>query len=257
VSNELQAAFLAWLFAAPFWLLFWAVWSGRLRWLNDNLFGPYATTLLPGTAAGATVAGSGFASHLDWLAASSLVFFVVGMVLWFVVAIWDPVWMQPAWFREELASGPDARGRGGEFVAAVARSAQAPEGFGPVRFERDAVLLTDDPDRPVSVTVRYGRLGRLFVFDGAVVFVQNEVETSLRGEFGPAVIERDQLRAVRVTVPERNLANIRRLAPGDIRGRRFGRVLQLEVDEGLVEFHLRGLDEAIAAIEASASPAAP
>lgn len=70
------------------------------------------------------------------------------------------------------------------------------------------------------------------------------------------MIERDELRAVRVTVPERNLANIRRLVRGDIRGRRFGRVLELEVDEGVVEFHLRGLDEAVAAIESSAGSAA-
>lgn len=159
MSDELQAAFLAWLFAAPFWLLFWAVWSGRLRWLNDNLFGPFAVSFLPALALTVTLMGLAFATGVMLLFWIAPVVFVAGIVLDFVVAIWDPVWMQPAWFREELASGPDARGRGGEFVAAVARSAQAPEGFGPVRFERDAVLFTDDPDRPVAVTVRCGRPG--------------------------------------------------------------------------------------------------
>jgi hypothetical protein len=257
VSDDLLAALYAWAFAAPLWLLFWAVWSGRLRWLNDNLFGPFAVSFLPALAATVTLMGLSFATGLTLLFWVAPVVLVAGMVLWFVAALRDPVWLQPAWYREQLAAGSDTRGRGAELVGGVAQRPRAPAGSGEVRFERAAVLLTDDPDRPASVTVRHGRLGHLFVTDDVVVFVQNEVETSLRGEFGPAEIALDAVRSVRATAPERSLGNAGRMLRGDVRGRRFGRLLLLELDEGVVEFHLRGVDEAVAAIGAGRAHRTP
>jgi hypothetical protein len=257
VSDYLQGALIMWAFAAPLWLVFWAVWSGRLRWLNDNLFGPFAVSSLPGLAATTTVMGLAAITRQEWLFWVAPAPFVAGVVLHFVVAVWDPVWLQPAWYRQELASGPDTRGRGASLVGGVARGAQGPAGHGAARFERDAVLLTDDTHRPASVTMRYGRLGRLFVYEDTIVFVQNDTETSLRGEFGPAEIAKSGVREVRATTPERTPANLARMLRGDMRGRRFGRLLQIALDEGVVEFHLRGVDDAIAAIEATTSPAAP
>lgn len=256
MSDDLLAALYAWAFAAPLWLLFWAVWSGRLRWLNDNLFAPFAVSFLPALALTVTLMGLSFATGLTVLFWVAPVAFVVGLVLWFVAAVRDPAWLQPSWRREELASRPDTRGRGVELVRGVGRSAPAPAGHGAVRFERDAVLLTDDPDRPASVTVRHGRVGRLFVCDDAIVFVQNDTETSLRGEFGPAEIASDAVRTVGASTPQRSVGNLGLMLRGDVRGRRFGRLLQVEVDDGVVEFHLRDVDEAIAAIEAT-TPTTP
>jgi hypothetical protein len=48
-----------------------------------------------------------------------------------------------------------------------------------------------------------------------------------------------------------------RMVRGDVRGRRFGRLLQLELDEGVVEFHLRGVDEAVATIGSGPSRPTP
>jgi hypothetical protein len=67
----------------------------------------------------------------------------------------------------------------------------------------------------------------------------------------------EAVRSVRATEPERSLPNVGRMVRGDVRGRRFGRLLQLELDEGVVEFHLRGADEAVATIGSGPSRPAP
>jgi hypothetical protein len=132
VSNELQAALLAWVFATPLWLLFWVVWTGRLRWLNDDLFGPFAVSFLPALAATVTLMGLSFATGLTLLFWVAPVVLVTGTVLWFLTALRDLAWLQPAWYREQLAAGPDTRGRGAELVGGVARRPRAPAGSGEV-----------------------------------------------------------------------------------------------------------------------------
>jgi hypothetical protein len=249
VSDDLLAAVSAWAFAAPLWLGFWAVWTGRLRWLNDNLFGPFAVSFLPALALTVTLMGVSFATGVVALFWVAPVVFVVGIVLWFVVAVADPVWMQPAWAREELEERVDTRGRGAEFAAAVTAGPVAPTGHGELLLERPAVLLTDDVDRPAAVTVRHGRLGRLWVFTGAVVFAQNEAETTLRGAADPVEIALSSVRAVEATAPDRSLGNLGRMVRGDAEGRRFGRLLRVETATGAREFQVRGADEAARVIQ--------
>lgn len=101
MSNELKGALLAWAWATPLWLLFWAVWSGRLRWMDDAHVRTIINSVVPGSAAASTVAGLAFWSGRVWLLWVAAVLFVAGLVLSLVDGIWAPRWMQPKWYREQ------------------------------------------------------------------------------------------------------------------------------------------------------------
>jgi hypothetical protein len=171
------------------WALYWAVWTGRLRWLNDSVFGPYALTLLPATAAAFTVAW--FVVLLDqmWPIFVAFAIFLIGLGLHVATIWWDATCLQPGWFREERQEGAvDTRGRGAELTAAVARRPDPPAALGPLRWEQGAVLVTDDTTRPAAIAMRHGRVGRLFVGELGVAFVQADSETILRGPAEPLTI---------------------------------------------------------------------
>jgi hypothetical protein len=246
VSNELQAALLIWAFAVPFWALFWVIWTGRLRWLNDNLFGPYAVSLLPATALAATVMGFG-ALVGAWLFLLGGAVFVLGLVLWLVAAWADPVWLQPPWYRQERAAGEvDTRGRGAALLAAVARTPSRPSGFGSDRWEGPAILVTGEATRPAAVAARNGRIGRLFVCERALVFVQADSETMLRGAAEPTAIPWHDVTDIDVVRLRRGPAAWWSALRNDPRGRRL-----LRITTGAGHTHLRvtGLDRSVAAID--------
>jgi len=251
VSGELSAALMVWAMAVPLWALFAVIWRGRWMrsWYRDGLFGPYAVSGLPGFAATLTVMGVAFLFGSAVLFFASAVPFIASIVLWFVVAWSDPVWAQPPWVRAERAAagaGYDPQGA----LEASFRRPRRPVGANVAWFDAGAVLLSDDADRPVATTTRYGREGHLWVLPRRVEFLQSEGETAARGDVVDVRVEVEELVAVEVLRPEHSVRAWVRVLRGDSRGRVVRHRLRLTTEDASYTFHLRAPIAAAQAITA-------
>lgn len=250
MSDEVAAALLVWALAAPAWIVFALVWSGRAMrsWYGDGLFGPFAVSSLPGFAAALTVMGLAFATEQVWMFYLSIPVLLAGLVLHFVVALRDPVWVQPPWHRTDRADRGDAYDPQGALAASF-RAPRAPHASHVARFDAAAVLMTDDPDRPAATTTRYGREGHLWVLPQEVQFLQSEAETLARGDTMDVTVPIDDLIDVEVLRPEPSVGAWVRMLRGDSRGRVARPRLRLAVPEATYVLHLRDPAAALDAIE--------
>jgi hypothetical protein len=251
MTDEVAAALLVWAVAAPLWLVFALVWSGRAMrsWYRDGLFGPYAVSSLPGFAAALTVMGLAFATEQVWLFYVSIPVFLGGIVLHVVIAVGDPVWAQPPWHRADRAArGDDYDPQGA--LAASFRGRREPPDHHVARFDAPAVLMTDDADRPAATTTRFGREGHLWVLPQQVQFLQGEGETAARGDVVDVSVPMDDLVDVEVLPAEPGVGNWIRMLRGDSRGRVARPRLRLAVAEASYVLHLRDPAAARDAIDA-------
>lgn len=236
MGSGLQAALLVWAVAAPLCVLSWAIWTGRLRWMEGHT-AEIAVTVLPASAGSLTLVGLATAVGQRWLLWLGLAMFAAGFALMIVETIARPRWLQPVWYREEQAVRRDPRGLGGALRSPAARRPRRPTGLGTVHLERDATAVTTDTDRTVVPAVRAGRHGRVFLLDRHVAFVQDEVERLARGDLEPVVLHLADLDEVSVIGPPGRLVRWWRRARRDVRHDRLLRmaagreVLEVRVDE--------------------------
>jgi hypothetical protein len=246
MADHVSATLLLSGIAVPLWALSWASWSGRVRLMSGHTY-EIAVTVLPAAALGVTLVALSIATGQSWLSWVGPAAIGVGFVLSWVQAIAEPLWLQPAWYREEQAVARDPRGRGEALTSPAARRPIPPEGLGAVHLDRAATMVTSDTDRPLTVSVRGGRRGRLYLLDRHVAFVQDEVERRIRAELEPVVLGVADLTHVEVVGPPAAVVRWWRRGRRDAR---TGRRLRLATPAVSLEFVLAGPDEVAATIAA-------
>jgi hypothetical protein len=188
----------------------WTCWTGRWRaWSRIAMLPAVPITLAPGLGLCLLLAGAGTllpAGPRDVLIALGLLAALAGLVL----ALWDPAWYGPRWFRERdttfdphvplnAAVAASVRTEPGEPSEALARARMG--GREPEERWR-AHLVSDEHGRP-SAMQRIGVVrGHLLLYPDALVFAADVREDRMRGS---AVVE---------IVPAAAIVAVRRVPAG-------------------------------------------
>lgn len=191
--------------------LAWMCWTGRWRaWSRIAMLPSVPITMLPGLGLCLLLAGAG--SLLAGAAGGVLIGVgLLAAVAGFVLALWDPSWYGPRWFRERdrtydlsvpinAAVAASVRTDPGDAGSEAVARARAGDREPLARWR--AHLVSDEHGRP-SAMQRIGVVrGHLLVFPDALAFAADVREDRMRGA---PVVE---------VIPAASIVAVRRVAPG-------------------------------------------